>query len=150
MLGGSNSHAGHVVTQRMKFLGPDALYYYRHGYPIKRGFFHTVDNDQASREVCICEDRKAKYTLFRSMDTLDHDYDLIEGQRDDEFRCLVYAPDPKIDNQRVAFHRYGDLRRYHAPFSEQVSDKLVLARFVPLGWLRKSSLEAGKEPRTPP
>lgn len=87
-----------------------------------RDIFHAVDNDQASREVCICEDRKAKYTLFRSMDTLDHDYDRIESQRDDEFRCLVYASDPKIDNQRVAFHSYEDLRRYHAPSSEQVSD----------------------------
>ena len=65
---------------------------------------------------------------------------------DDEFRCLVYASDPKIDNQRVAFHCYEDLRRYHATSGEQVSDKLVLARFVPLGWLQKSSLEADKDP----
>ena len=105
-----------------------------------------MDYNQVSGEVCICEDWKAKYTLFRSMDTLDYDYDLIEGQRDDEFRCLVYASDPKIDNQRVAFDCYEDLRRYHAPSSEQGSDKLVLARFVPLRWLRKSSLEAGKDP----
>ena len=111
-----------------------------------RDIFHAVDNDQAFTEVCICEDRKAKYTLFRSMDTLDHDYDLIEGQRDDEFRCLVHASDPQIDNQRVAFHCHEDVRRYHAPSSEQLSNKLVLARFVPLGWLRRSSLQAGKDP----
>ena len=98
-------------------------------------YFYSVHG-----EVCTYNDGNAKYTLLHSLDLLDHK---LGEEQDEDFRCLVYAPDPKYEAKRVPFHCYEDLQSYHAHSHE--SHKLVLAKFVPLGCIQKRSLEANKD-----
>ena len=105
--------------------------------------FHALYFDSVRGEVCIYEDENAKYTLLHSLDLLDHNSD---EELDEDFRCLVYAPDPENGAKRVPFHCYEDLQSYHAHSPE--SHKLVLAKFVPLGCIQKRSLEANKDQKS--
>ena len=102
--------------------------------------FYALYFSSVQGEVCIYNDGNAKYTLLHSLDLLDHNRG---EEQDEDFRCLVYAPDPKYEAKRVPFHCYEDLQSYHAHSHE--SHKLVLAKFVPLGCTQKRSLEAGKD-----
>lgn len=102
--------------------------------------FYATYFSSAQGEVCIYNDGNAKYTLLHSLDLLDHNRG---KEQDEDFRCLVYALDPKYEAKRVPFHCYEDLQSYHAHSHE--SHKLVLAKFVPLGCIQKRSLEAGKD-----
>lgn len=102
--------------------------------------FYALYFSSVQGEVCIYNDGNAKYTLLHSLDLLDHHRG---EEQDEEFRCLVYGPDPKYEAKRVPFHCYEDLQSYHAHSHE--SHKLVLAKFVPLSCIQKRSLEAGKD-----
>ena len=105
--------------------------------------FYSLFFDTYRPEACICNDGNAKYTLCRSSAPLDHDRGLAHDQRDDHFRRLVYASETNGEIRQLAFRCHEDMRVYLLRPEEQVSAKDVPAKFVPLGWLQKSVLQAG-------
>ena len=73
--------------------------------------FYALYFSSVQGEVCIYNDGNVEYTLLHSLDLLDHN----RGEEQYEnFRCLVYAPDPKYKAKKVPFHCYQDLQSYHA------------------------------------
>ena len=110
--------------------------------------FYSLYFDSYKSEVWICNDGDVKYTLCRSYDPLDHNLGLANDQNDDHFRQLVHTlkcGNEKVGTQKVPYHCYEDLGRYHASFQEQGPAKIAPAKFVPLGWLEKSVSQAGRD-----